>query len=459
MRPAYPVAAVRRAEAAAMDELADGVLMARASAGLAGVAVRMLVHGGHHRVYGARVVLLVGPGANGGDALFAGAALARRGAQVQACCLGPTTHAGGAAALREAGGGVLDAGDPACLDALGVADLVLDGILGIGGRPGLRPMAAMLVQAAMTGPGVVVAVDLPSGVDPDTGGVDGPAVRADLTVTFGVCKPGLLVDPGAGYAGVVELVDIGLGPYLSGSPVCEVGTWTDIAGLLPRPGRSDDKYSRGVLGVAAGSAAYTGAAVLAVGAALAAGTGMVRYAGPPGAADLVRARWPEAIVTGPEHPGQVQAWVVGPGLGRDDAAGARFVAALAADVPLLVDADGLTLLGELVRDDPGTLAARRQPTLLTPHAGELARLLDVDRAQVESTRLASVRTAADRFGATVLLKGYTTLVASPGRVPVWVNPTGTPELATAGSGDVLSGLAGALLAAGLVPAEAAMVAA
>jgi hydroxyethylthiazole kinase-like uncharacterized protein yjeF len=306
-----------------------------------------------------------------------------------------------------------------------------------------------MVARAAAGPGLMVAVDLPSGVDADTGEVGGPAVRADATVTFGTYKPGLLIDPGAALAGATTCIDIGLGPHLP-PPTLRSLQAADVVARLPVPGHSDDKYRRGVLGVVAGSAAYVGAAVLAVGGALAAGAGMVRFVGPAEVAGAVRARWPEVVAADglPSTVGRVQAWVVGPGGGTDDAAGAVLSDVLGSDVPVLLDADALSLLAQR-----GQLR-RRAPTLLTPHAGELARLLGGQRDAVEAQRLHSVRRAAAQYGATVLLKGSTTLVAGPAGDPAWVNGTGTGWLATAGSGDVLSGVCGALLAAGLSADEA-----
>ncbi|MFD8631443.1 NAD(P)H-hydrate dehydratase [Streptomyces sp. NPDC059533] len=429
MRTAYSVETVRGAERELMARLPEGTLMQRAAAGLAAACAGLL-----GRVYGARVVLLVGPGDNGGDALYAGARLARRGAGVTAVPMDPARmHAGGLAALRAAGGRVEES-VPAR------ADLVLDGLVGIGGRGGLRPAAAALVERIPAG-AVVVAVDLPSGVDADSGEVAGAAVTADVTVTFGAYKPGLLIDPGASRTGAVRLVDIGLELP---SPDVEALQHADVAELLPVPTASSDKYRRGVVGIVAGSAQYPGAAVLAVAGALRGGAGAVRYVGP--AADAVLARFPETLIGW----GRVQAWVVGPGLGEGRAGEVARV--LAEDVPVLVDADGLRGL------DAGALRARTSPTLLTPHAGEAAALLGVPRESVEAGRLGSVRDLAGRYGAAVLLKGSTTLVASGGS-PVRVNPTGTPWLATAGSGDVLSGLAGSLLAGGLSAADAGAVAA
>ncbi|MFF5445996.1 NAD(P)H-hydrate dehydratase [Streptomyces sp. NPDC012888] len=429
MRTAYRVDEVRAAERELMAGLPDGALMLRAAAGLAAECARLL-----GRVSGSRVVLLVGPGDNGGDALYAGARLARRGARVRAVPMDPgRVHPGGLAALLRAGGRVEDR-------VPGRADLVLDGLLGIGGRGGLRPGAAALVDRIPAG-ARVVAVDLPSGVDADTGEVPGAAVTADLTVTFGAYKPGLLVDPGASRAGEVRLVDIGLGPVLPPRPALESFDDADVRALLPAPTAASDKYRRGVVGLVAGSAQYPGAAVLAVAGALRGGAGAVRYVGP--AAEAVLARYPEVLIGA----GRVQAWVLGPGLGAEPARLPE------GDVPLLVDADGLRGLS------PEVVRARTAGTLLTPHAGEAAALLGVAREAVESRRLWAVRELSRRYGATVLLKGATTLVAAPDRDGVRVNPTGSPWLATAGSGDVLSGLAGSLLAAGLDAPDAAAVAA
>jgi hydroxyethylthiazole kinase-like uncharacterized protein yjeF len=445
MRYAHTVATVREAEGALMARVPEGALMQRAAAGLAAAGADLL--GG---VYGARVVVLAGSGSNGGDALFAAARLAGRGAAVTAVLLAPDrTHPEGLAALRSAGGRTLAADQgPA---ALARADLVLDGITGIGGKGGLRPEAVPLAQAAHDARAAVVAVDLPSGVDADTGEVAGDAVHADATVTFGTYKPGLLVDPAASLAGALRLVGIGLDGDL-GAPELEALQHADVAALLPRPSGESDKYRRGVVGVAAGSRRYPGAAVLAVSGALRAGAGAVRYAGPGG--DAVLARHPETLVSAgsPHAAGRVQAWVVGPGLG--DSADARTAVAqvLASDVPALVDADGLRLL------DPEAVRRRTAPTVLTPHAGEAAALLGRERVDVEARRMDAVRALAARFGATVLLKGSTTLVADPDpAVPVRVNPTGTAWLATAGSGDVLSGLTGSLLASGLAARDAASV--
>ncbi|MFF4358767.1 NAD(P)H-hydrate dehydratase [Streptomyces sp. NPDC001604] len=456
MRTAYSVETVRAAERELMARLPEGALMQRAAAGLAAACADLI-----GRVYASRVVLLVGSGDNGGDALYAGARLARRGAAVAAVLLAPErAHSGGLAALLRAGGRIVgggagagaaaSAGVGAVEEAILRADLVVDGIVGIGGTGGLRPEAAQLAACVEESGAAVVAVDLPSGVDADTGEVRGAAVRADLTVTFGTHKPGLLIDPAREYAGSVRLVDIGLGEVLPAEPELEALQHADVARLLPVPGAESDKYRRGVVGIAAGSARYPGAAVLAVSGALRGGAGAVRYVGPAG--DAVVSRFPETLVSdqGPAKAGRVQAWVVGPGAG-DDAATVAEV--LEADVPVLVDADGLRLA------ERDAVRARSAPTLMTPHAGEAAALLGVAREEVEGARLASARELASRYGATVLLKGSTTLVADSDGGVVRVNATGTPWLATAGSGDVLSGLAGSLLASGLSALDAGSAAA
>ncbi|SCE54951.1 yjeF N-terminal region [Streptomyces sp. Termitarium-T10T-6] len=309
MRRAYSVETVRAAEAALMQRLPEGALMQRAAAGLAAACGDLLRRNG--RVYGSRVLLLVGSGDNGGDALYAGARLARRGAGVRALLLAPDrAHPGGLAAFRAAGGQVVDGPD-----GLGVLDLVVDGITGIGGRGGLREDATELVHTVTRDRTPVIAVDLPSGVEADTGEVHGEAVRADATVTFGTYKPGLLIDPAAEHAGALRLVDIGLEPELPEPPDLEALQYADVAALLPVPGAESDKYRRGVVGVVAGSERYPGAAVLAVAGALRGGAGAVRYVGP--GADAVIARFPEALVHAgpPSKAGRVQAWVVGPGLG------------------------------------------------------------------------------------------------------------------------------------------------
>ncbi|MBC2934801.1 NAD(P)H-hydrate dehydratase [Nocardioides sp. zg-1228] len=427
MLRAHTVEDVRRAEAAAMARLPEGALMQRAAAGLA-AAVLDLLGGG----YGRRVLLLVGPGDNGGDALWAGARLAARGASVEGLLLADHAHEAGHAALLAAGGRTTRNAD----DLDPHPDVVVDGIVGIGGRPGLRPDAVAALERFAGVP--VVAVDVPSGVDVDGGTLDGAHVRADLTVTFGTHKVAHLVDPACLASGAVHLVDLGLDDGDLGAPAVEALQPADVRRLLPRPGPTAHKYTRGVVGVRAGSSTYPGAALLAVAGAACGLTGMVRYVGPDEVAAAVRSAHPEVV-----GDGRVQAWVVGPG-GGDDAE-AMVAAARSDDVPVVADADALRHVD-----------GRAPGWVLTPHAGELAAMLGLERAEVEAAPLEHARRAADRFDCVVLVKGHHTLVADPGG-RVRATTTGVPWLATAGAGDVLAGLIGALLAAGLDPFDAASV--
>jgi hydroxyethylthiazole kinase-like uncharacterized protein yjeF len=434
VREVYTADQVRAAERVVLARVPPGALMRRAAFGLAVVARRML--GGTAR---RRVALLVGAGDNGGDALLAGAELRRRGVAVTAVLLRPErAHAEGLAALRRAGGRVVEPG-PAATAAVAGADLVLDGIVGLSGRGALRPPADALVAAAAGASVPVLAVDSPSGVDPDTGAVDGPAVTATATATFGALKPVHVL--AAHRCGPVHLVDIGLGPELP-APFAQVLDDADVAVRWPVPGPTDDKYTQGVTGVAAGSATYPGAAVLATGAAVLATSGMVRFAGT--AADGVRARWPEVVAADDiSAAGRTQSWAVGPGIGTDDGGRALLAAVLDRDVPVCIDADGVTLLGQ--HDDLRAAVAGR-PVVITPHDREFARVA----GEVGVDRVAAARRAAAALGVTVLLKGNATVVADPGGRAL-VHPSTTSWAATAGSGDVLTGIVGALLAAGLEP--------
>jgi hydroxyethylthiazole kinase-like uncharacterized protein yjeF len=434
MRAAHSVEQVRAAEAALMARVPEGTLMQRAAYGLATVVADLLRGDDDRGVYGARVLLLIGSGDNGGDALYAGALLARRGAKVEAVLLSDRAHERGLAELRSRGGRVVG------LDEAHRPDVVVDGIVGIGGKPGLRPEA----EAAVTRfpDAAVVAVDVPSGVDVDTGELDGPHVRADVTVTFGTHKGCHLLDPAAESAGVVTLVDIGLElpePELTALQA------DDVARLLPVPRPFDHKYTRGVVGVRAGSATYPGAAVLCTSGASSGLIGMVRYdpstgSGQAAVADAVRARHPGIV----SAEGRVQAWVVGSGGGEDaEQAVAR---SLADEVPVVVDADGL----------PHVPRGSGRPLVLTPHAGELAAMLGVEREAVEARQLEHARRAAREYDAVVLLKGRHSLTVAPdGRTRV--TTSGLPWLAVAGAGDVLAGVIGSLLAAGLEPFDATSV--
>lgn len=431
MLTAHRVDDIRAAEKALAATLPDGELMRRASAGLAAAL--------DHLGAGERVVMLIGPGNNGGDALFAAAHLLDRGVHVDLCLIDAgKVHVGGLAAARAAGAEIVAAptGQRHCLDA----------VFGIGARPGLAGRAAEWAEWISHTRPRTIAVDVPSGVDVDGSTLPAAHVEADATVTFGSYKNALLLDPAARSAGAtVSLVDIGLAPFLP-APSVEAIEPTDGHLLEETFGwlsdASSHKYSRGVLGIAAGSEQYAGAAHLCVAGALTGLAGMVRFVGDEALSRRVVDRAPEVVA----GPGRVQAWVVGPG-GGDDAA-RQLAAALEDAVPVVVDASALAHLP----------ARFDVPALLTPHAGELAAMLGTDRGAVEAEPLAHVTAAAEQWAATVLLKGPRTLIATPGR-PTRVNLTGSPWLGTAGAGDVLAGLAGSMLAAGADPHAAGSLAA
>ncbi|TPG19020.1 bifunctional ADP-dependent NAD(P)H-hydrate dehydratase/NAD(P)H-hydrate epimerase [Pedococcus bigeumensis] len=445
MLQAWSAQRVRAAEEALMGELADGELMARAAEGLAEVCRARLTASG-----GSRVVVLAGPGNNGADALYAAAHLADGGSDCVALQGGWPLAIGDPESWLAAGVRVV-APDGDWVTALADADLVIDGVLGIGGRPGLPDEAVAWVDA-IPDSAYVVSVDLPSGQDPAGETPSDTGVFADETVTFGVAKPVHLLPATEPAVGRLTVIDIGL--TVQGAPDVERLDFADVARLWPVPTDTDDKYSRGVLGVVAGGEDYSGAAVLCCTAAVGAGLGMLRYVGTPTPTGLVRSAIPEAV----HGDGRVQAWVVGPGLDTGSRArGSKAQldvarAALDSELPVLVDAGGLDLVA----------GRRAGPTLLTPHAGELARLLtrledaETTRPEVAADPLGHARRAADLTGATILLKGATTLVVPPTSAGLAVRSQNDapPWLATAGAGDVLAGVCGALLAAGLSPLDA-----
>ena len=442
MISAYSGTAVRAAEKPLLDAGQGHSLMQKAAYGLYAAAVREL-QSRRGSLYGARVTVLAGAGNNGGDALYAAARLVGRGAGISAVLTSDSAHPGALAEFRRRGGRTLSASDDvdACLRLCTSADVVLDGILGTGGKGGLRGPAALLAQtlAAAEHRPLVIACDLPSGVDSDTGETPGDHITADLTVTFGAAKTGLMAGPGALAAGRIECVDIGLGNIPA--PALRRLETTDLAALLPVPRSTDHKYTRGVLGIAAGSVTYPGAAVLATGAALSTGLGMVRYLGPEAVGHLINSVHPEAVCsTGNVPDTHVQAWVAGPGAGTDEDQRRRALDVMASGLPAVVDADAIAYA------QPGL----GPQVVLTPHAGELTALLsrlgeDVSRSRIEADPLRFARRAAELTGATVLLKGWATITAAP-TGETFSQAEATPWLATAGSGDTLAGILGALLA-------------
>lgn len=415
-----------------------------------------------------RVLVLAGPGGNGGDALYAAAELALAGHAVEALLTAGKAHERALTAFRNAGGKVLDAPDWRAFYALAI-----DGITGIGGTAGLREELEPLVDYMMDRRSLmrVLAVDVPSGVEADTGEAGELHFDADVTVTFGgwrrahvlapQCGIQLLADIGIGERRLKDELDVLLERKMDEGPedisvaatravVPQLDLPEGIATLTPPPGLDiepdafDDKYSGGVVGIRAGSGQYPGAAILCTAGAVNATPAMVRYAGPQ-ALEVVRAH-PEVVATKTlREVGRVQAWVFGPGAGTGHSAAKELKWVLEQEVPVLIDADGLTLLA----DNPDLidlLHGREDYTVLTPHDGEFARLRNA-LGLPEQDRLEETVALAAELDCTVVRKGRVTLIASqvtPGLVHAV--DAGHSWAATPGSGDVLAGVLGAAMA-------------
>jgi ADP-dependent NAD(P)H-hydrate dehydratase / NAD(P)H-hydrate epimerase len=432
-------------------------LMERAGAGLARAVEREAPEG--------RVVVVCGKGNNGGDGLVAARRLREAGREVDVLLL---ADAGELTGDPEENLARLPGEPPRAFDAAALAGAAaaVDAILGTGFEGEPREPLRSAIEALNAAGVPVVAADVPSGVDASTGEVAGAAVRARATATFHVAKPGLWIHPGKEHAGRVEVVEIGIP---EGAPLdARVGLIEPAAvGLLPRRAAGSTKFSSGAVMVAGGSRGLTGAPSLASEAAARAGAGYVTALVPASLNVIFEVRLLEAMTVALDDEGgslteaaaavvlergrRADALVLGPGIGREDGAVAfaRRVAA-AVETPLVLDADGLNAHAERLEE----LAARAAPTVVTPHAGELGRLLGVESAAVGARRLAHARDAAGRAEAIVVLKGDDTIVADPGGA-VAVSSGGSPALATAGTGDVLSGVVAALLAQGLEPFAAA----
>jgi hydroxyethylthiazole kinase-like uncharacterized protein yjeF len=445
-------------------------LMERAGAGVARALERLAPDG--------PVTVVCGKGNNGGDGLVAARLLREVGRRVTVVCVAsPQEFAGDARAnlerlpgeqpLQLNGTSWSAAAALACepsADLFGPHAAVIDAVLGTGfqGQPRGPALAALeAINAVGAAGAMVLSVDVPSGVDASTGVVVGAAVRASATVTFHAAKPGLWIAPGKALAGRVETIDIGIPRGAPGAAL--VGLLApSVLERLPRRQASSTKFSSGHVLVAGGSRGLTGAPRMAAEASMRAGAGYVTACVPVSLQGILAcAGTPELMTRGlPESDGALTAegvgevleasarggaLALGPGLGRRDGA-AAFARALAreADVAMVLDADGLNAhAGRL-----GELSRRRAPTVLTPHAGELGRLLELDSAEIERERLRHVRAAAAQADAVVVLKGDDTLIAAAdGRVAV--SPGASPALATAGTGDVLTGVIAALLAQGL----------
>ena len=456
----YTADEMSRADGGAQDlGIPGGVLMERA-----GVAMAEEIMA---RYQARRILVVCGGGNNGGDGFVIARELQGAGIKVSVVATKDGYSGDPATNLEVLRNLLVPVDGPEALGGLlDGADLVVDALLGTGFSGEVREKEAGLIRQINDSPAVVVAVDVPSGVDGSTGEVAGEAVRADLTVCAHAAKVGCVISPGREHAGETVVVEIGIPPRVDVDPSI---SWTGrdtLSGLVPRTGDPAHKYSAGAVLVVAGSRVMTGAAVMSVRGAERAGCGITLLATSAGAAPAVDIALTETIVYGVEEgesggmspdaageildrSGRATALVIGPGIGSGEE-GRRLVEALLAgtDVPVLLDADAVTSLA-------GThvLASRDAPTVVTPHAGELGRLLGSGAAGVSARRLASAREAARDNGCCVLLKGSDTLVVEGGRAAV--NSTGSVALATAGTGDVLSGVIGALLSRGMEPFEAA----
>lgn len=459
MNPLYTVAEIRAIEQAAAASLPAGALMQRAGQASANAALDLLPFATAH----AKVLVLAGPGDNGGDALEAAAHLSYTGAQVTVIHFAP---AGAASAERQAALQRAQASDArfntlADTDLSGTAwNLVLDGLFGIGLK---RPLAGdyrTLAEAVNALRCNVLALDLPSGLDADSGSVvggkDGIAIHASHTITFIGNKPGLHTCDGRDYAGLVDIARLEIEAKHYAPARLHLNDVKFFARHLQARRHNSHKGSYGNVAVVGGARGMSGAPILAARAALNSGAGRV-YALFPEDALASDPGQPELMCRLAADFDLDQATIViGPGLGSAPNAQGLLSRAIASDSTLLADADALNLLA-IDAELQTALAQRRAPVVLTPHPLEAARLLSTGIGAVQADRLGSARTLAARLNAIVVLKGSGTVIAAPGGDAV-INGTGNPALATAGTGDVLAGLCGALLAQGWPQWEAALAA-
>jgi NAD(P)H-hydrate epimerase len=456
--PLFEAAEMRAVDAWAIEtqDVPSLDLMERAGTGLARLTATVAKPG--------PVRVVVGKGNNGGDGLVVGRLLRQDGLEADVLVVASPAELGGDARvnLDRLPGAPPEPFDPARLEGSGV---IVDALLGTGFEGSPREPVASAIAAINAADAPVAACDVPSGVNASSGAVEGEAVRAAVTASFHAPKLGLFVAPGKYHAGAVEIVEIGI--PRSAPAARRAGLISDrVLELYPRRKTSGSKFETGVVVVVGGSMGLTGAPTMAALSAARAGAGYVQVAVPGPVQPAVDLRLleqmsrglpdadgfhsPEGVAVVEEMARRAGAIVLGPGLGRDEAA-AEFARGVArgVDAPLLVDADGLNAHAGRLE----LLARRDAPTVLTPHEGELGRLLEIDSGEVKRHRLACAREAAQRSAAIVLLKGDDTIVAMPSG-EVAVSPGGSPALATAGTGDVLSGLIGTLLAKGLDGLEA-----
>ena len=461
MEPLLDAEAMRATDRWAIDEkrIPGLELMERAGEGLADVVRK--------RASGGRVAIVCGKGNNGGDGLVAARLLQRDGRDVEVLCVWPPQWMSDDAKTMA---GRLEGLEPIAFDAdrLARAQVIVDAVLGTGFEGAPRDPVDGVIAAINGARGRVIAADVPSGVNATTGEVEGDAVSAHATATFHRGKPGLWIHPGKRHTGFVDVVDIGI-PRTGGPAEAHAGLiGPGVLRGFPRRHALTTKFASGTVVVLGGSHGLTGAPTMSALAAMRSGAGYVSVGAPASLELSFTVRLLEAMLVGlPEDDGALSAEAVEPALkaiGRADAVvlgpglskkpGARAFALEMferVDVPLVIDADGLNALEGVFPED---IPQRRWPTVLTPHAGELGRMLGIASTEVERQRLRYVREAAATAKAYVVLKGDDTMVAAPnGRVAI--SRGASPGLATAGTGDVLAGVIGTMLAKGMAPAQAA----
>ncbi|GAB4374228.1 MAG: NAD(P)H-hydrate dehydratase [Acidobacteriota bacterium] len=472
-------ARMRRADAIAIDEYGIPGLVLMEHAGLRTAEVMA----DEIDALGERPVTVVcGRGNNGGDGFVVARHLHLAGCRVRAVLVGAArdTLRGDAAAMAAAfagiGGELVEARDAAGWEPVGgsldAADVVVDALFGTGLTRPVRGLAARVIDDVNRSGATVVAVDLPSGLDASRPQPIGPAIDADLTVTFARPKPAHLLPPAEDLAGDVVVVDIGI-PSAAIARTAPDLHWMlaeEVAELVPERAADDHKGRCGHVLVVGGSTGHAGAAALAGLGALVGGAGLVTVAAPRGvrpevagfAPELMTADLPAsrdgslaagAAARALELASERDVLAVGPGLGRAAPTPAQ-VRRLVRDArcPVVLDADGINAFAGRAA---ASLARHRGPLVLTPHPGEASRILGLDVAEIQHDRLAAARLGAERFDAVFVLKGYRTVVAEPGG-RAFINPTGNPGMATGGMGDVLTGLIAGLLGQGLEPLDAAL---
>jgi NAD(P)H-hydrate epimerase len=450
------------------------VLMERAGAGATAVFLQCVPR---LRRRGARALIVAGKGNNGGDGFVIARLLKQRGVRVQVALLGRAADVGGDAlrnlrAYTRRRGALVEVTDEAGLARLAAmaagVDAVVDAIFGTGLRDEVRGLPAAAIEIINTCGAPVLAVDIPSGLDADTGRPLGVAVQAEATATFGFAKVGQVQHPGIRHCGALAVVDIGIADAALAAVPARTALLdaSTAARLVPRRDAEAHKGDCGHVLVLAGSFGHTGAAHLAARGAGRAGAGLVTLVGPASLYPVYAAGVREAMTASlPDDGGRIRfdpeplaalvagktAVVVGPGLGTHEGAAATVRWLLEhTTLPAVLDADALTILAR----DLAPLRAARGRTVLTPHPGEMSRLAGLDTATIQADRVETARRFATAQGCTLVLKGARTVIAdADGRA--WINPTGNPGMASGGMGDVLAGVIGGLLAQRLAPAEAA----